>query len=74
MSNNKSNNNKATASASGGIGFGGLLTIVFIVLKLCGVINWSWLWVLAPTWIPIALAIIVFVIDIIMYHLNARIR
>ena len=30
-------------SSSGGIGFCGLLTIVFIVLKLCKVINWSWL-------------------------------
>ena len=29
----------------------GLLTIVFIVLKLCGVISWSWLWVLSPIWI-----------------------
>lgn len=38
--------------ASGGIGFCGLLTIAFIVLKLCGVINWSWIWVFAPLWIP----------------------
>lgn len=38
-------------SSSGGIGFGGLLTIVFIVLKLLGVISWSWWWVLSPIWI-----------------------
>ena len=62
MTNNKNNNNKTTVS--GGIGFGGLLTITFIILKLCGVIKWSWLWVLAPTWIPIALVIIVFLIII----------
>lgn len=44
----------ATATASvGGISFGGLLTIVFIVLKLTGYITWSWVWVLAPLWIPI---------------------
>lgn len=42
-----SNENK-----SGGIGFCGLLTIVFIVLKLTKVIGWSWLWVLSPLWIP----------------------
>jgi hypothetical protein len=36
---------------SGGIGFVGLLTIVFITLKLCGVISWSWWWVLSPVWI-----------------------
>jgi hypothetical protein len=47
-------------SSSGGIGFLGLLTIAFIVLKLCKVIAWSWLWVLAPTWIPLALAILFF--------------
>lgn len=38
-------------SNSGGIGFVGLLTVVFIVLKLCGIISWSWWWVLSPLWI-----------------------
>ena len=37
-----------TVVRGGGIGFCGLLTIVFIVLKLIGIINWSWVWVLAP--------------------------
>lgn len=34
----------------GGVGFLGLLTIVFIVLKLTHVIDWSWIWVLSPMW------------------------
>lgn len=34
-----------------GVGFTVLLTIVFIVLKLCGIITWSWWWVLSPLWI-----------------------
>lgn len=59
-----SNNNKS----SGGIGICGLLGIVFIVLKLCGVINWSWAWVLAPFWIPIALALVLFAIAGIIGH------
>lgn len=46
-------------SKSGGIGFLGLLTIVFIVLKLCKVIAWSWWWVLAPIWIPVAVFLLV---------------
>lgn len=46
---------------SGGIGFSGLLTIVFIVLKLTGTITWSWLWVLSPIWIGLALAIVLVV-------------
>lgn len=52
-------------SASGGIGFVGLLTIAFIVLKLVGVIKWSWLWVLSPLWISaISVILIAFVIAI----------
>ena len=43
---------------SGGIGFTSLLQVAFIVLKLCKVIDWSWVWVLSPTWISIALLII----------------
>ena len=39
-----------TASSSG-IGFGGALTILFVALKLCHVISWSWWWVLSPIWI-----------------------
>ena len=49
-------------STSSGIGFSGLLTIVFIVLKLCHVIEWSWLWVLAPLWISTILGLIIVII------------
>ncbi len=47
MTNNKTTND--------GIGFAGLLTIAFIVLKLLGYISWSWFWVLSPIWIPFAI-------------------
>ena len=47
----------ANQTSGGGIGFCGLLTIVFIVLKLCGVIAWSWLWVLSPIWITASIVI-----------------
>lgn len=46
-----------SSSSSGGIGFVGLLTIVFIVLKLIGKIAWPWLWVLSPIWISAALTV-----------------
>jgi len=39
-----------SSSSSGGIGFFGLLAIVFIALKLTGYIDWSWWWILAPLW------------------------
>ena len=59
-------NKKDSSDSAGGIGFTGLLTIAFIVLKLCKVIEWSWLWVLSPLWISAILAIILLVIYIIL--------
>ena len=53
------NNSK---SSGGGVGFAGLLTIVFIVLKLTKVISWSWLWVLSPLWIGWSLVIVLLII------------
>ena len=58
---NENNNAK-----SGGIGFCGLLTIAFIVLKLCGVITWSWVWVLAPLWISIIFSLLIIIISLII--------
>ena len=48
----------SSSSSSGGIGFFGLLGIVFIILKLTHTVDWSWWWVLAPLYGP-ALAVIV---------------
>ena len=50
-----------SSGASSGIGFVGLLTIVFIVLKLCKVISWSWLWVLSPLWIVAGITVLVLI-------------
>ncbi len=58
-----SNNNSTTQS--GGIGFFGLLAIVFITLKLMGYITWSWWWVLAPLWAPLAVVLAIFLIVVI---------
>lgn len=58
---------RSSNNSSGGIGFVGLLTIVFITLKLCKVIDWSWWWVLSPLWISIGLALgILAIIGIVM--------
>lgn len=51
-----------SSTASGGVGFAGLLTLVFIVLKLCKVIAWKWVWVLSPLWISFGLVILILVI------------
>lgn len=52
---------KSSPSSSGGIGFTGLLTVLFIGLKLTGYIAWSWWWVLSPLWIGALLAIALFI-------------
>ena len=44
-----------------------LLAIAFIVLKLCNVIAWSWWWVLAPLWIPVAVVILGLLFFLILY-------
>ena len=49
-------------NSSKGVGFFGLLQIAFIVLKLCGVIKWSWIAVLIPTWISLGLIVIMLAI------------
>lgn len=43
-----------STGASGGVGLPGLLVLLFIALKLTGHVDWAWLWVLAPLWIPLA--------------------
>lgn len=55
-----------TITVSKGTGPLSFLTIAFIVLKLLGYISWSWWWVLAPVWIPIALVLVLFIIGILV--------
>ena len=49
----------ATTSSNSGIGFFGLLTVLFIGLKLAGIIHWTWLWVLSPIWISLIIGVII---------------
>ena len=52
---------KNNNSSAGGIGFVGLLTLLFIALKLMKVITWSWVWVLSPIWITTLIVVLVLV-------------
>jgi len=64
--------NNTTAQSSGGLGFVGALTILFIGLKLTGYISWSWVWVLSPIWISFSLGIgilLLFLIGFVIYKL-----
>jgi uncharacterized membrane protein YvlD (DUF360 family) len=58
------------SSSSSGIGFFGLLTILFITLKLIGYIDWSWWWVLAPLYMPITIFMVGFFI-FVFYKIGA---
>lgn len=60
-------------SGVGGIGFFGALTILFVGLKLGNVITWSWLWILAPMWIPTIIGIMVLIIYALYYEIRFRI-
>lgn len=57
------------AGSTMSIGFPGLLTLIFITLKLTGYITWSWLWVLSPIWIPLGVFLGIMAIYVILYVL-----
>ena len=63
---------KDTGNRVVGIGFTGLLSIVFIVLKLTKVIAWNWVWVLAPIWISALLSLAVFAIALLTLYLKDK--
>lgn len=54
------------STRSGGIGFTGLLTLLFIALKLLHKIDWSWWWVLSPIWISTALVVVILVVAFVV--------
>ena len=66
--------NNESKGATGGIGFVGLLTIVFITLKLLGKITWSWVWVLSPIWISASIYVAVIIIALIATVISGRRR
>ena len=48
----------SNSNSSGGVGLGGLLTVLFVGLKLTGNITWSWWWVLSPLWISFSIVLL----------------
>lgn len=56
----------SSSASSGGIGFCGLLTVLFIGLKLTHYIAWSWWWVLAPMWIPVVIFLAIVAVMLII--------
>ena len=60
----------SSSSSSSGIGFPGLLTVLFVGLKLTGHITWPWVWVLSPLWISALIGLTIVAIMIIIALVN----
>ena len=56
------------------VGFLGTLGLIFITLKLTGVIDWAWIWVLSPLWIVAILVLLVILIGFIYAALGHKVR
>lgn len=65
MANSNSNSNN-------GVGLGSIIFVVFLILKLCGTIDWSWWWVTAPLWIPFGFWISVLVLCFLIAPKSAK--
>lgn len=59
-------------TVTGGVSVWTVLLIVFIVLKLCNLIDWSWGWVLSPLWIPVSLVVVLVIIVLFIYFTKSR--
>lgn len=62
------------SSSGGGVGIPTVIQIVFIILKVVGVIEWSWFWVLSPTWISILVVIFALLIFFIIWAITKASR
>ena len=67
-------NSSNSSASSGGIGFTGLLTVLFIGLKLTGYIAWDWIWVLSPLWLGVALVIAIICLMLITAAIGAAFK
>lgn len=59
-------------TVTGGVSAWTVLLIVFVVLKLCNLIDWSWGWVLSPLWIPVSLVVVLVIIVLFIYFTKSR--
>ena len=61
-------NNKNEKNKNNGLGFGTVLFLILLTLKLTNYITWSWWWITSPIWIPVALVMIISGIITISYY------
>lgn len=63
-----------SSNSGGGIEFFGLLTILFIGLKLTGHLTWSWIWILAPLWLPVSAILAFALFALIMAFIFGQVK
>lgn len=63
---------KTESSSGGGLGISSVLQVIFLVLKLCGLIDWPWIWVLSPLWISLGLVVIFFIVSLMVIAIQRR--
>lgn len=61
-----------SSAGGGGMSLGGVIGVVFIVLKLCHVIDWSWWWVLLPFWLIVPLVLIGLLVCVVIEFARRR--
>lgn len=71
--NENQNTNNRSVPVMGELGFASILTLIFIILKLTGTIDWSWIWVLSPFWISWILAIVLITLTLIVIIVKEKI-
>jgi len=69
---NISHSESRASATAGGTTFCGFLTLLFIALKLLGIISWPWVFVLAPLWVPVSFVIVIFLIITILVIINDK--
>lgn len=60
------NNKDSYKSAASGLSFPTVVFIVFLILKLTGLVNWSWWWIFSPIWISFGIVVLIFLIGVIV--------
>lgn len=66
------NNGNSTQASAPGLGFTGVLTLIFVVLKLTNVIQWSWVWVLSPLWISFLAGVLIILVFFLIWLAAGR--
>lgn len=67
------NNNKKITVTLPSVGSVLLISLILLILKLTGIIHWSWIWIISPIWLPYVFAFVISLIILIIYKITGRV-